>query len=142
MSIPLMTLVAFALWTQLTLLGTIGIYRWSHILTGRADFQRFGTPDTTGETDLYKRSMRAHANCVENLPIYAVVVFAAALTGVETPLLGVLACIVIGARVCHTLVHVAFEQSNRVLVVRFTFFFIQFVLMAWMGVHVLVRGLG
>lgn len=35
MTIPIWVLLGFAGWTLLTLFGTVGVYRWSHILTGR-----------------------------------------------------------------------------------------------------------
>jgi hypothetical protein len=36
MNIPLVVLLGFAAWTLLTLFVTVGISRWSRILTGRA----------------------------------------------------------------------------------------------------------
>jgi hypothetical protein len=36
MSIPVLVLLAFAGLTLLTLFGSIGVYRWRRILTGRA----------------------------------------------------------------------------------------------------------
>ena len=36
MTIPVLVLLAFAAWTLLTLFGSVGVYRWSRILTGRA----------------------------------------------------------------------------------------------------------
>jgi uncharacterized MAPEG superfamily protein len=36
MTIPLWVLLGFAGWTLFVLFGTIGVYRWSRILTGRA----------------------------------------------------------------------------------------------------------
>jgi uncharacterized MAPEG superfamily protein len=140
MSLPVWTLLGFALWTLLTLVGTIGVYRWHHILRG-ANLERFRTPNVEGETPLYKRAMRAHANCVENLPVYGAVIVASLAAGVSAPMLDVLACVVLGARVAHTFVHVAFEQTNRVLVVRFGFFATQLAAMVWMGVYVAMEAL-
>jgi hypothetical protein len=34
MSIPILMLLGFAAWTLLTLFASIGVYRWSRILTG------------------------------------------------------------------------------------------------------------
>jgi hypothetical protein len=36
MTIPLFVLLAFAVWTLLTLFGSIGVYRWNRIRTGHA----------------------------------------------------------------------------------------------------------
>jgi hypothetical protein len=35
MTIPVFVLLGFAAWTLLTLVGSIGVYRWSRILTRR-----------------------------------------------------------------------------------------------------------
>jgi hypothetical protein len=36
MTIPLWVLLGFAAWTLLTLFTTVGVYRWTRILTGRS----------------------------------------------------------------------------------------------------------
>jgi uncharacterized MAPEG superfamily protein len=135
MTIPTWVLLGFAGWTALLLLPTVGLYRWSRILTGRAEVKDFRADAVEG-TDFYKRSMRAHANCVENLPVYGAIVVASLAANVDSPTLDMLALVLIGARVIHTIVHVAFEQTNVVASLRFMFYFIQFVCMAWMGGYV------
>jgi uncharacterized MAPEG superfamily protein len=77
MSIPVLALLGFAAWTLLPLIGSIGVYRWSRILTGRASIAEWRADMPQG-SDWYRRAMRAHMNCVENLPIYAAVVVSAA----------------------------------------------------------------
>src|SRR5690606_1405406 len=106
MTTPLWVLLAFAGWTVFTLFVTVGYYRWSRILTGRTDIKDFRADQVEG-TDFYKRSMRAHANCVENLPVYASIVVVATAAGVSSPVLDDLALVVIAARVVHTLVHLS-----------------------------------
>lgn len=69
MSIPVWVLLAFAVWTMLVLMLTVGIYRWGLIFTGRAEVKEFRADRVEG-SDWYRRSMRAHLNCVENLPVY------------------------------------------------------------------------
>ena len=54
--------------------------------------------------------MRAHANCVENLPVYGAVVVGLVASGIRSPLLDGLAIVLLLARVCQTIVHVAFWQ--------------------------------
>jgi len=73
MTFPVWMLLAFAVWTMGVLLFTIGIYRWSRILTGRAQIKEF-RGDSGDAEGWYLRAMRAHANCVENLPIFGAVV--------------------------------------------------------------------
>jgi uncharacterized MAPEG superfamily protein len=135
MSTPLWVLLLFAGWTLATLLGTVGIYRWTKILTGRARLGEFHADEIQG-TDFYRRAMRAHANCVENLPVYAALVVVIVASGVRSPTLDRLAIAVLIARVLQTVTHVAVPQSDAVVGVRFAFFFVQLAAMAGMGVLV------
>jgi hypothetical protein len=41
MNVPVFVLLGFAMWTLLTLFGSIGVYRWSRILTGRASISEW-----------------------------------------------------------------------------------------------------
>jgi len=135
MPVPVWVLLGFAGWTLGVLLGTVGLYRWSRILTRRAEIRVFRA-DAVQDEDWYRRAMRAHANCVENLPVYAAIVVAALAAGVDTPLLDGLALALLGARVVQSVVHIAFEETSAAVSVRFAFFFVQLVCMAWMGVYV------
>lgn len=131
MTLPLLTLLGFATWTLLVLMATIGLYRWLSILSGRAAIHTFPADAPTGP-DWYRRATRAHANCVENLPVYASIVVVLSLVGVEGRAVDALCCIVLGARVCQTLVHVGFAQTARVVSVRFSFFSLQLLSMLWL----------
>ena len=71
--VPVWMLVGFATWTVLLLLATVGVYRWSRILTGRMPIRSFRADQIEG-ADWYIRAMRAHANCVENLPVFGAIV--------------------------------------------------------------------
>ncbi len=51
MTIPLWCALAFAAWTLLTLGLTVGHYRWSRTLTGRARFVDYGTCRIEGAGD-------------------------------------------------------------------------------------------
>jgi uncharacterized membrane protein YecN with MAPEG domain len=138
MSVPVWVLLAFAGWTLATLLATVGIYRWTRILTRRAEISAFRADEVHGD-DWYKRAMRAHANCVENLPVYGAIVVAMVVARVTSPLLDTLALVLMGARVLQTTTHVAFVQTNRAVGFRFAFFLAQLVCMGWMGVYVALR---
>lgn len=137
-TIPVWVLLAFAMWTLLTLLATVGIYRWAHILTGKVAIKEFRADQVEGR-DWYRRGMRAHANCVENLPVYGAIVVVISVAGLDCGFLDVLAIILICARVLHTLVHVSLEQTNLVAGIRFTFFFAQFICMASMGGYIAIN---
>lgn len=134
MSIPVWVLLAFAGWTLVTLLLTVGVYRWHQVLTGRREIKDFRADDVRG-SDFYKRAMRAHVNCVENLPVYGAIVLVIAVSGLESATLDVLALVLIGARVIHTIVHAGFEQTNVMASLRFVFFFVQLVCLIWMGTY-------
>jgi uncharacterized MAPEG superfamily protein len=126
MTIPLWVLLGFAGWTLATLLGTIGFYRWSRILTGRANLNEFPADIPHGD-EWYRRAMRSHANCVENLPIYTALVVVMVATDTRSPILDILAILLLVARLLQTIIHIGFEQSNVVVGFRFFFFFVQIV---------------
>lgn len=124
MPVLTMALLGFATWTLLVLIGTVGVYRWSKILTGRAEVRDWRADEPQG-SDLYRRAMRAHMNCVETLPVFAAIILAAWTMEIETAPLDGLAIATVAARVCQSLVHIAFEQSNLVASLRFLFFAVQ-----------------
>jgi len=137
MTVPVWVLLGFAFWTLITLLGSVGVYRWGRILTGRARLNEFPA-DVPHGSDWYRRAMRAHANCVENLPVYAAIVVAIIASGVQSKTLDVLAIILLVARVFQTITHIAFEPTNTMVGVRFAFYFTQLVCMFWMGITVAI----
>jgi uncharacterized MAPEG superfamily protein len=131
MILPVWMLVGFAAWTVLLLLATVGVYRWSRILTGRVAMREFRADQIEG-ADWYKRAMRAHANCVENLPVFGAIVLGLYVGNVGSALVNTLAVAVLVARVIQSLVHVCFVQTNTVTAVRFGFFFVQIVSFLWL----------
>jgi uncharacterized MAPEG superfamily protein len=135
MTIPQWALLAFAVWTILVLFGTIGVYRWSRILTGRSSISEWRA-DVAQGSDWYRRAMRAHMNCVENLGVFGAIVFCATVAGADGRWLDISAVAVVVSRVCQTLVHVSFAPSNVTASVRFTFFLIQAMAMLAMAVTV------
>lgn len=138
MTIPVYALLAFATWTYLLLFSTVGWYRWSRILTGRAPISSFKAANPVG-SDWYLRAMRAHANCVENLPVFAAVVFATFAANVSTPAINALAVIVPIARIGQTLIHVSFTETNTSVSVRFAFFLVQVICVLAMVVLLLLE---
>jgi uncharacterized MAPEG superfamily protein len=135
MSLPLWMLLGFAMWTAAVLVLAIGTYRFSRIFTGRAGMASFPADGREG-AGWYQRAMRAHANCIENLPLFTVVVFALYAAGVSSPAADAMSVIALAARVCQTLVHISTVQTDRVVTVRFTFFFIQ--LLCFIGIAAVV----
>jgi len=138
MILPVWMLVGFAVWTVLLLLATVGVYRWSRILTGRVAIREFRADQIEG-ADWYKRAMRAHANCVENLPVFGAIVFGLYVGNVGSALVNAVAVAVLVARIMQSLVHVCFVQTNLVTSVRFGFFFVQIVSFLWLTVILLTE---
>ena len=120
MTTPVWMLLGFAAWTALLLLFTVGIYRWSRIFTGRVAIRNFPA-DAAGGQDWYRRATRAHANCIENLPVFGAIVFGLYAGNVTGPLVDVLAVTILVARIlpiAGARVFRPFEQ-RCVLAVRF-----------------------
>jgi uncharacterized MAPEG superfamily protein len=138
MSVPIYALLGFAGWTLFVLMITVGIYRWSMILTGRATVAEWRADQPQG-AGWYQRGMRAHANCIENLPVFAAIVLAAHAAGAVDGRLDLLAVTVPVARIFQTTIHVSLEQTNAVVSVRFSFFLVQVLAMIAMIV-LLVAG--
>ncbi len=126
MTVPVWMLLGFAAWTVLLLLSTVGVYRWSRILTGRVPIRAFRADQVEGE-DWYRRAMRAHANCIENLPVFGAIVLAVYVAGVGGSIVNFLSISVLAARVAQSLVHVCLVQTNTVAAVRFAFFLVQLI---------------
>ncbi len=131
MSIPVWVLLAFAIWSMLVLILTVGTYRWGLIFAGRVQANQFRADQIEG-SDRYRRAMRAHLNCLENLPIYGAIVLVIVVSGAKSSMLDGLALTLIGARIAQTLIHVSWEQTNLLAYLRFGFFFVQLVCMFWM----------
>src|SRR5258708_7202184 len=135
MTVPQWVLLGFAGWSLAVLFGTIGVYRWSGILMGRVRISEWQA-DTPQGSEWYRRAMRAHLNCIENLPVYGAIVFCASAVGAGGAFLDALAVAFMAARICQTIVHVAFSASDFIASVRFALFFVQAVCMVAMGMSV------
>ncbi|MCC0008574.1 MAG: MAPEG family protein [Hyphomicrobiaceae bacterium] len=137
MKIPVLVLLGFAAWTLLTLIGSVGVYRWSRILSGRASVAEWRA-DVPQGCEWYQRSMRAHMNCVENLPIFAALVVALMATGLQSPLIDTLAITTLVARVGQTVVHIMAPPSNPSAALRFTLFLVQVICMIAIGTAIVL----
>ena len=138
MTIPMWVMLGFAAWTLAILTASIGVYRWSRILTGRARIAGW-RPDGSEGSGWYQRATRAHMNCVENLPVYAAVALAAAVTGVGGRDLDTLALVFLAARIGQSLVHITRTQTDPVAALRFGLYLVQCVCVVWMGALVAIR---
>jgi uncharacterized MAPEG superfamily protein len=137
MTIPQWALLGFAVWTVLVLFTTVGVYRWSRILSGGASISEWQA-DLPQGSEWYRRAMRAHANCVENLPVFVAIVYCATTQGAHGRLLDMLALLVLAARIAQTTVHISVNQTNTAASLRFCFFLIQALSMLGMAAIVMM----
>ncbi|WP_414922158.1 MAPEG family protein [Pseudomonas sp. IT-P294] len=139
MTTPMWMLLGFATWNLLLLMATVGVYRWVRILFSNVPIASFRSDQLEGE-DWYRRGTRAHANCVENLPVFGAIVWMISALGIDAPVVNALSILVLTARVCQSLVHVSHVQTDAFVAVRFSFFCVQLVcflaliaIAAWYG---------
>jgi uncharacterized MAPEG superfamily protein len=126
MTVPMWMLLGFATWTLILLIAFVGVYRWTNILFRRAAIASFRSDRLEGE-DWYQRGTRAHANCVENLPVFGAIVFVMSAIGVDGVAVDSLCTIILIARVCQSLIQVSHAQTDVFVAVRFSFFSMQLV---------------
>lgn len=138
MNTPTWVLLAFAGWTLLILFSTVGVYRWSRILTGRATVSEWQANQLQG-SDWYRRAMAAHRNCIENLPVFAAIVISINALDLHGAVLNNLALAILIARIAQSLIHICLIQTDRVATWRFIFFFTQIVAMIWMGIYIVLK---
>lgn len=133
---PLHALVGFAGWTLL-LIACVFLYRSMRFLQGTPinHWPRGAKPDD--DAPVIKRLEDAHANSLENLPIFAVIVLAAAAMN-RLDALAMLAPWVLYARVGQTLAHL-WGTGRMQVFVRANFWFVQVALFFWM-IYMLLRG--
>jgi uncharacterized MAPEG superfamily protein len=137
MTIGLYCLLGFAAWTLCIVVIGIGGSRVGKVVLGRAKPTDFPA-DVPHGSERYRRVMRAHANCVENLPIFGAVVVAAALAHLAGGLFDTLPEVYLGARVAQSATHIASGSATAVNV-RFSFFVVQLVCVVWLGVQVVAQ---
>lgn len=140
MTTPMWMLLGFATWTLLLLMATVGVYRWVRILFSNVPIASFRSDQLEGE-DWYRRGTRAHANCVENLPVFGAIVWVISALGIDGSVVNALSILILTARVCQSLVHVSHMQTDTFVAVRFSFYCVQLVcflvliaIAAWHGV--------
>ena len=126
MTIPQWTLLGFATWTLALLVATVGVYRWGNILFARAGIASFRSDALEGAA-WYQRGTRAHANCIENLPVFGAIVYLISVTAVHGPVVDALCVATLAARIAQSLTHISHEQTNAFVAVRFSFYSVQLI---------------
>ena len=104
MSTSAVVLTLFIAWALL-LLVVMEIVRGHLVLTGRARSNEF-KPDNSNISPFMQRLARAHANCVESLPLFGGLLLVAMATG-RTEATDPLAPWLLGARIVQSSIHLA-----------------------------------
>lgn len=136
MSSTSIVLAGFITWTLL-LLVLMEIIRTQLVLRGKVRANGFA-PDNAGLSPFMQRLARAHANCIESLPVFGgllVVAIATDRTAVTDPL----AYLFLGARLFQSLVHLA-SVSSMAVMIRFSAFAVQMAIGLYWAAALLVSG--
>ena len=115
------SIIGFITWALL-LLVMMEIIRSQLVLRGKVPANGF-TPDNAGLSSFMQRLARAHANCVESLPVFGGLLLVALATD-QTRITDPLAYAFLASRVFQSLVHLA-SVSPTAVTVRFTAFAVQ-----------------
>lgn len=121
MSTTLLALLGFLSWT-LTLLVLMETIRSKLVLTREVPANGFN-PDNAGLSPFMQRLARAHANCLEGLPLFGGFMLLAAVSG-KSHITDPLAYVLLGARVTQSAIHMA-SISPFAVTARFTAFAVQ-----------------
>lgn len=120
----LVALTVFILWALL-LIALMEIIRSKLVLQGAVAANEF-KPDNRNLSPFMQRLARAHANCIENIPVLGGLLLIAIASNREH-VTDPLAYVLIGARVAQSLIHLA-SASSLAASLRFTAFLVQLVI--------------
>jgi len=120
-------LTGFVSWALL-LLVMMETIRTCLVVTGKVAANGF-TPDNSGLSPFMQRLARAHANCVEGLPIFGGLLAIAIMTS-KTGITDPLAFWLLGARIVQSIIHLA-STSPVAVSLRFTAFAVQMAIGAY-----------
>ncbi len=133
MTRTLIALTGFVAWT-LFLLILMEALRSKMVLTRAIASNQF-VPDNANLSPFMQRLARAHANCLEGLPVFGGLMVIAVLAG-KTALTDPLAYPFLGARILQSLVHLG-SLSVVAVNIRFSFFAIQMFIGAFWVIRLL-----
>lgn len=127
MNPTLFALTGFVTWA-LFLLILMEVIRAKLVLTGAVPANGF-TPDNSNLSPFMQRLARAHANCVEGLPIFGGLMLIAIIADRST-VTDSLALVFLGARILQSLIHLTSISATAVWF-RFTAFAVQMAIAAY-----------
>ncbi len=121
MTPTLFALTGFVAWS-LALLVLMESIRAKMVLTGEVPANGF-QPDNANLSPFMQRMARAHANCIEGLPIFGGLMLIALVAG-QSAVTDSLAMIFLGARIAQSLIHLS-SLSVMAVWLRFSAFAVQ-----------------
>ena len=133
MTPTLAALTGFVAWSLL-LLVVMELLRTRLVLTGAVSANGF-TPDNANLSPFMQRLARAHANCIEGLPIFGGLMLIAVVNGWST-VTDPLAYVVLAARILQSLIHLA-SVSATAVTLRFSAFAVQMAIGVYWAVRLL-----
>lgn len=127
MTATLQALLGFIAWTLCLLVLMEAIRSWL-VLSGTVPANGF-TPDNANLSPFMQRLARAHANCLEGLPLFGGLMLVAVVAGRAT-VTDPLAWVLLGARIVQSLIHLV-STSPAAVTARFTAFAVQMAIAVW-----------
>lgn len=124
-AIALLGLVAWPLLLVVLMVNQRGLL----VLGGKMAVNAFKPDGSNTPGSFGQRLVRAHANCLENLPLQAALLLYAIATA-QTALTDPLALALLGARLLQSLVHLI-STAPVFVWLRFAAFFVQLAILAW-----------
>ena len=121
MSTTLLAMLGFLCWT-LFLLVLMETFRSKLVLTGEVPANGFN-PENSNLSPFMQRLARAHANCLEGLPLFGGFMILAVIAG-KSNVTDPLAYVLLAARIAQSTIHLA-STSSLAVTARFTAFAVQ-----------------
>ncbi len=134
MNPTLIALAGFVTWS-LVLLVLMEVIRSKLVLTKAVQANEF-RPDNANLSPFMQRLARAHANCVESLPVFGGLMIVALLAG-RSAITDPLAYVVLGARVVQSVIHLS-SLSVVAVTLRFSAFAVQMAIAVYWAVLLLL----
>ena len=134
MTPTLYALTGFVAWS-LALLVLMEAIRSKMVMTGEVKANGF-QPDNANLSPFMQRLARAHANCVEGLPIFGGLMLIAVVAG-QSAVTDSLALVFLGARIVQSLIHLSSLSATAVWL-RFSAFAVQMAIAVYWAFGLLV----
>jgi len=133
MTATLTALTGFIAWTLLLLI-LMELIRSKMVLAKEVPANGF-RPDNANLSPFMQRLARAHANCLEGLPVFGGLMLVAVASG-QSALTDALAPLLLGARIVQSTIHLA-SLSALAVTLRFVAFSVQLVIAAYWAIRLL-----